>query len=271
MRRVRLIPTLSWLLRRALPGSHVLPARASSGLVFYADARDLVGRHVSKYGTYEPRLTAWIAQHLASRTSPGIVVDVGANIGWHALHAARSDKVTAVVACEPDAFNAWLLDRNITANAADDKVVIAAWAIGASGGRARLNRYKPSNRGRHSLLRDYGLGSRSVPMLDLDATLALLGFQDAPIHLLKIDVEGYELEVICGADRSLARADAIVLEFSPELMQPAGSSVDGLLDRLSKAGFSPFALRRTGKPEPLSVQRLAERKGQIDLVWRRNS
>src|SRR5205085_11280585 len=93
----------------------VFRAPAFSGLTFLAHRRDAIGRHIAKYGTHEAEITRWIAARLAASPS-GLFVDAGANIGWHALHAAREPNVETVVAFEPDLFNAHLLERNLPAN-----------------------------------------------------------------------------------------------------------------------------------------------------------
>src|SRR5262245_60205590 len=102
----------AWL----VPWRPIYQVRTSDAkLLFAVHRRDGIGRHIAKYGAHEPRLTAWIARRL-ERSPPGIFVDVGANIGWHTIHAARHHAVETVVAFEPDPFNAWLLDRNLSIN-----------------------------------------------------------------------------------------------------------------------------------------------------------
>jgi hypothetical protein len=61
---------------------------AGSHLKFFVHHRDLIGRHIAKYGTHEPIPTRWLANYLAGAPR-GIFVDVGANLGWHAVHAAQ--------------------------------------------------------------------------------------------------------------------------------------------------------------------------------------
>ena len=90
--------------------------RARDGLSFYVHHRDLIGRHIAKYGRHEPIPTGWLNDYLAT-AKPGLFVDVGANLGWHAVHAAQHRAVETVVAFEPDPFNAWLLDRNLALTA----------------------------------------------------------------------------------------------------------------------------------------------------------
>jgi FkbM family methyltransferase len=236
-------------------------------LSFLVHRRDVIGRHITKYGTHEPAMTGWIDRHLAG-SPQGIVVDVGANMGWHSIHAARHAAVETVVAFEPDAFNAWLLDRNLSLNRVDN-VVVCACALGARAGIAKLHRYKSSNLGRHSLIADYGRGTKLVPVRDLDGALDSLHLGDRRILLLKIDVEGYEPAVIDGADRALIRADAVILEYTPRLSQDGGLSVDRMIDRLRHCGFKAFGLGDGGKLTPLEPEWLRAFDGQMDVIWTR--
>jgi FkbM family methyltransferase len=226
--------------------------------------RDLIGRHIAKYGTHEPLLTQWLSAYLAT-SSRGIFVDVGANIGWHAIHAAQHKTLETVVAFEPDAFNAWLLDRNLSLNGIGN-VVVNTCAVGARPGLIRLHRYKSSNRGRHSVLADYGYGSSLVPMIGLDAALEGLGMTDRPVLIVKIDVEGYEPEVVAGATQTLARADVAVIEYSPGLSRAGGLAHEDMLDRLYAAGLKPYRLSSDGWTGESTVGK-GRFDGQIDLIW----
>lgn len=265
MRLPRARGTAAFLAAWMVPWKPVFRARTAQGLTFFAHRRDVSGRHIAKYGEREPDMTRWIAKQLAA-SPPGLFVDVGANIGWHSVHAAASPNVKAVVAFEPDPFNLHLLDRNLSANRADNVVIVAA-ALGERRGVVRLHRYKMSNSGRHSTLADYGLGSRSVPMLDLDGALSDLGFASTPVSVLKIDVEGGEPAVIKGAERTLTRTTAIVLEFSPPLSRAGSLSTDGLLDQLEGSGFAPFRILAGGALAPLETAALKRFNGQTDLVF----
>lgn len=233
-------------------------------LKFFVHHRDLIGRHIAKYGTHEPIPTRWIDSYLRD-AAPGIFIDVGANLGWHAVHAAQHPSVETVVAFEPDPFNAWLLDRNLTGNNVAN-VIVSNAAVGAQSGTMRLHRYKSSNYGRHSLLTDYGYGSRTVPIVDLDSAIQNLGLAERPVSILKIDVEGYEPAVIAGATKTLERTSAVIMEFSPGLSIAGGLTSDDMLDRLLAAGFMPFGLDQRGHAMPLSVGELRAFNDQMDLV-----
>jgi FkbM family methyltransferase len=229
----------------------------------------MIGRHVAKYGEYEPVLTSWIAKHLANSPS-GIFIDVGANIGWHTLHARQQSSVETVVAFEPEPCNAWILDRNLTLHGADN-VIVSACAVGARPGVGTLYRYKPSHRGRHSMIANFGYGLRRVPVLDLDSVIDHLGLGDRRVLAVKIDVEGYEPAVIAGASSTLARADAVIIEYNPARSSAGGLSVEGMLRRLHNGGFTPHELLEDGDLAELTLDRLRSFDGEMNVVWTKSS
>jgi len=255
--------TIGFLCAWLVPWRPAFRTTASSGLVFHVHHRDAVGRHVAKYGIHEPLVTRWMADFLGV-TRRGIVVDVGANFGWHALHAARHPNIDMVVAFEPDRFNAWLLDRNLTENRIDN-VIADTRAVGAQRGVTKFYRYKGSNRGRHSLTADHGFGSTSVLITDLDGALADAGLRDAPVALIKIDVEGAEPAVIACATQTLQRTEAVILEYSPELSRAGGLSLDEMLTRLT--AFTPFVLCSNGGTYRIGFDELRPLEGVADVIF----
>ena len=262
MRIPRPIGTLVFLAAWLTPWRPAFKTRAKgSKLKFYVHWRDLIGRHIAKYGVHEPLITAWMADMLAKSPARGIVVDVGANLGWHAAHAAQFPAVETVVAIEPDAFNVELLNRNLALNRAG-KVVVCKMAVGARTEIAMLYRYRGTNYGRHSLLTDYGYGSEQVPITDLDSALDRLGLGERRVLVLKIDVEGYEPAVIEGAAHTLTRTDAVVLEYSPDLGNAAA-----MIERLIRADFAPHRFTDGGNVVPISVEDLRTANGQMDVIW----
>ncbi len=258
----RPIGTAVFLAAWLMPWRPAFKTRAKgSKLSFYVHCRDLIGRHIAKYGVHEPRITAWMAETLAAAPAPGIVVDVGANLGWHSVYAAQYPAVETVVAFEPDPFNVELLKRNLALNKVNNAVVSES-AVGAQCGLARLYRYRSTNYGRHNLLTDYGYGSTEVPLTDLDSALDKLGLAGRRVLVLKIDVEGYEPEVVEGAQRTLQRTDAVVLEYSPDLGNAAS-----MIDRLVAAGFAPHRFADGRRVTPMTVPELRQATGQMDVIW----
>jgi FkbM family methyltransferase len=84
-------------------------------------------------------------------------------------------------------------------------------AAGSAAGEGRL--VVPPTLSGSSLLLGRAHGeSRSVPIVTLDALVEDHGLE--PPHLVKIDVQGFELEVLAGAERMLAQTGAVIAEVS---------------------------------------------------------
>jgi len=125
---------------------------------------------------------------------PGLgAVDVGANIGYFALMLANQIGPGSEVICiEPEPANLIELRRNIEANHLTNVIVLAA-AAAAEDGSAELLR---------------GINGQVVPLGHGEIrvrTLALDSLADRAIGFIKIDVEGYELEVLRGTRNLISR------------------------------------------------------------------
>lgn len=259
--------SLSYWLQRLIPFRQPIGRHRASGLRLQFGRRDDVGRHILRYQTYEPAISAWLFGWLAARTEPGLFIDIGANIGWFSLNAARLPVVSQVLAFEPDAGNHQLLCENLALNGVGERVLPIACALGARRGFALLHRYRASNRGRHSLLQAYGEGQSLVAVDALDTLLNELGHTLTPIHAIKLDVEGYEPAVLAGALETLARVHVLVIELSPALSAAGGLDFSAMLAVLASAGFVPQAWDRAGDVPNMSG--LADCAGQCTVVLMR--
>jgi FkbM family methyltransferase len=135
-----------------------------------------------------------------------LFVDVGANVGSYTILAAVAVK-TDVIAFEPgeSAFT-WLV-RNIELNGVTDRVEVRREAVGAKSGSVfftsgldTMNRIAPD-------------GTASVPITMLDMVC-----KTTP-SLIKIDVEGFEADVLRGAREILSSptAQAVIMELNDDV------------------------------------------------------
>ena len=76
------------------------------------------------------------------------------------------------------------------------------------------------------------------PMRTLDAVAAEAGFGEA--KLLKLDVQGYELEVLKGAPRLLLSAEVILMEVSLLEVNRGAPLLHEVLDFMSERGFRTY-------------------------------
>ena len=159
--------------------------------------------------------------------APGMAaVDVGANIGYYLLLIESAVGAAGSVVCfEPDPGNLQELRRNLDANAFGNARVVAA-AVGAADGAATLRS------GINAAVAADGTGDCEVPLVCLDSALG------GRVDFLKIDVEGYEGQVLDGARRLLAeQRPALFLEVHPGFLA-APHTTDGILGRLAEAGYA---------------------------------
>jgi FkbM family methyltransferase len=138
-------------------------------------------------------------------------IDVGANIGAYTLALAHMvGRSGEVIAFEPVPALEQALRDAIRMNELNNVRLVRA-AVGSRPGIADLHSFdEPANRGVASLAPASARG-RSIPVevTTLDEAV------DQPVSFLKIDVEGFETEVLRGAERLLAAPSlrAILVEF----------------------------------------------------------
>jgi len=165
---------------------------------FFADD-EFIGRALQACGQYSPGEPELWAKLLR----PGDqAVDVGANIGALTVPLARIVGPNGgVLAFEPQPENFGLLQRNIADNNLNSVVTAIPCALGRETGTLpapMLCELDNANYGRVVL----GKGTQRVDVVSLDAALADMAVQ---LQLIKIDVEGQEIEVIEGARATIAR------------------------------------------------------------------
>ena len=178
---------------------------------------------------YEQETTK-LFQHILK---PGMnVIDIGAHVGYFSLTAARlvgpSGKVYSF---EPASENFELLVRNIELNGYGN---IAAAKSAVSSHVGALTLYLADlDSGRHSTY-NHGLpekGRATVDSTTVDSFLAIEGWPK--IGLVKIDVEGAELDVLEGMNQLAKQSDdlRIIMEFNPELLKSAGTDPYRFLEK----------------------------------------
>jgi FkbM family methyltransferase len=222
-------------------------------------------------GLYE-RSTARALSALV--TSGATVIDIGANIGAHALPlAARVGARGRVIAIEPADAVVDRLRRNLALNQAlASRLTVVHSALGAAGERAQTRYYArwPLDHADSAHPVHQGVGVVSTAnVTTLDEEVDRLG--STRIDLIKLDVDGHELPILAGASRTLARdRPTIVFEWAPYLLREQGQAETALPDLLIAHGYDLLSEARL-KPLSRSPAEIAEgipEGGSINLVAR---
>ncbi|MEZ5855400.1 MAG: FkbM family methyltransferase [Hyphomicrobiaceae bacterium] len=168
---------------------------------------------------------------------PGdLFVDVGANVGSYTVLASAVCKARSI-AIEPDPNTVRALAKNIEINALSERVTVIEAAVGAQSGSVAFTT------GRDTMNHVAGSGdhaTRQVLVRTLDDILC----DEAPV-LIKMDVEGYEPEVISGARATLKKPSliAIITESSDPFVH----------DAIQNSGFVRAAYCPLGRTVALST------------------
>jgi FkbM family methyltransferase len=185
------------------------------------------GAQIARHGVWEPQVAAWWPRLV----NPGAtIVDVGANVGFHALHAAvLAGPRGRVVAVEPDPENVSLLRMacSLLSGAAPVEVVEAALSD-KDGTLVFSDLGNPGNSGARFTHPEEEVLRRLVvgPAPTFSVVRALRWddhFGEVPIDLVKLDVEGAEPLVLRGMTASLERfRPAVLSEFAPGNLEQLG-------------------------------------------------
>jgi FkbM family methyltransferase len=197
----------------------------------------------------EPATVQWILD----RMKPGdVLYDVGANVGAYSLIAAvQVQRNAKVYAFEPSFATFQQLCRNVVLNQCQDAVIPHMLALSSGTGMARFNHASlQGGTSLHTLGEavDYK-GEQFKPIytqemlsFSIDDLVARFGF--APPTLMKIDVDGTELDIIEGTAQLLSGSSlrSVILE----ICERRGLRTR-ILDRMLSHGFNLTAELSHGK------------------------
>jgi len=184
---------------------------------------------------------------------PGdVVLDLGANIGYYTLLAAKLvGEKGKVFAFEPEPRNFYYLTKNISLNDYSN-VVAYQKAVSNRNGKTRLF-ICPYDSGHHTINQPYGIkkyrpdyhgeiGDIEIEVIALDD---FLKNRIKKVDILKIDVEGAEVLAFDGMKNILMENQdvKIFLEFFPLLIKEMNSSPEAFFHQLQEEyKFAVFAI-----------------------------
>lgn len=199
--------TIKFILMPRVNRPTVVPTNYGFDLI--VDPKNDIGleRQIFETGSYQAPAMHVIESSLRKGDT---FLDIGSNIGLISLLAAATVGPTGKVCAfepEPDTFA--VLTRNIEINAFDN-IQTNNYALGSNQGKENIFR-ELHNRAAASLVGPRGntIGGKEVLIKTLDAFVNdnITGL----VRMIKINVQGWELEVLKGAKTFLSRPDAPII------------------------------------------------------------
>jgi FkbM family methyltransferase len=244
---------LRWYNARKEPFVH----HSRFGLTFELEPNQFIDRYILIDGLYEDRFLEFVANQLSS---DAVILDIGANIGNHALYLAG--KCSVVHAFEPNPAALKRLHRHIALNNIRN-IVVHPFAMGERDETATF--YEPEgNLGAGSFVEHSGR-KIELPIRKADDVVDELGL--SRIDFIKIDVEGMEENVFRGLAKTIAQFRPLIdFEFlgqrhDPEHFARILSLLPGY--NIVEVRFSPsdaglvnrawWNIRKAGTPELMPV------------------
>ena len=266
--------------RLLVSGPISVRVRTDDGDWFECHPPDLIQLYLWIFGVWEPDLTHFIRRRLR----PGdVFVDVGANIGYFSVIAARyvgaEGRVVAIEA-SPSMFAD--LEETLRANGSSSIVRAVNVAAAAQAGSIPVYAGPAHNTGLTSTVERWGRPQQAtVQALPLDDILSPEEISRA--RVLKIDVEGGEDQVLAGMARVIRDAPReleILVELSPQWWSDSTNRPIDVLEPFIDAGFHVYAMENSywpwrylwpnHAPRPRRIRGgLEQRKRRIDVVLSR--
>lgn len=216
------------------------------GLRFFVPTGDTaIARSLVEFGEFarpEVDLCAALMERLAS----GWMLDVGANLGTISLPLAKAFPQWRFAAFEPQAAIFRLLAANATLNGLEH-VALFPWCVGEKPGIVDFPAPPIRNLNSGAVGRDFK-SPNTLPAL----MIALDNLKLDPVRLLKIDVEGFDLEVLQGASAVLkAQRPAVLFESKAGKKTEAAIALLRELDYRLYWFFAPFVTAKNRRNKPL--------------------
>lgn len=237
----------------------VAPARLASGTILYVDLANTVGRSIWLRGDYsaEAPIVDLVSANL---TAGDVFLDVGANVGIFSVIAGqRVGETGRVHSFEPLPRLAALLRRTVAANGLTNVSVVEA-AVGRTSGRVSMaampdSAYSHVIEGATAIDGGHG-GWRPIAVRSVTLDEYVEQIVGRTPRLIKMDIEGSEIEAVDGARRILSGDDApdVICEVGEPHLARFGHTPTELFERFRSMGYRAIhpGTRQTMRVEDLS-------------------
>lgn len=210
-----------------------------------------------------------ILSRTGQKTGPHVVLDVGAYHGWFAHCWLNWCKSGIVYAFEPTPAS---FARLSALYQSDSRIHPFQVGVGSEPGRLKLQVHEGSAVCNSFLSTksdtweriDYKEGPISeieVEVVTLDSFCARERIE--AVHMIKVDVQGFERQVIEGAKRVLSVTDFVFVEVGIMKLYQGASNFGEIVEQMSALGFHLFDLRAWHRGNRMLVE--------ADLLFRRNA
>jgi FkbM family methyltransferase len=212
----------------------------------FLDPSSHLGRTILADGSYEPETVALLREHVKTGD---VAFDIGANEGiMSACMAGLVGAGGCVVAVEPQSRLLDILDINLALNALGKYYIIHGAISDRDGEQVSISLNPESNTGGSSIVNRYKWSSKNETVWTYTIQHIADHCRISHIDFLKIDVEGYEPEVVKAMLPFLAqgRIGKILLDYHGAILQARGVRLEDVHQSILARGYNPLHGSPTG-------------------------
>lgn len=229
-----------------------------NNILFELHIEDWIQQNIYFLGAYEPLELNFLKNALNEGNT---VIDIGANIGVHALVAAKKvGKSGNVISFEPFPKNNELIQRNIELNDAINVQLVNFAITDSSKSITLFYNEAEENQGMASSFATVFSQSEKVEGTSLDDFLNAHPVDC--IDLIKLDIEGGEYLALLGMEETLKRfTPTLLLELDDEIIKKTPHSKQQIIDFLKNLGYKMYYLGDNGQIS--EIERYPETKNFV--------
>lgn len=208
------------------------------GSLMNLDIRDIgISKELILTGIHEKNSTA----HFKKTIKEGMHIgEFGANIGYYALIASNIVGENGLIyAFEPSFENYKQLKNNITLNNKQNIFKLINKGIGAKNQTMQFYVSSKGNMSSFIKREEYG-DIKNIDTLNIDVIKADDFFVNNQLDFVRMDVEGFELEIIEGMHDILSRENkpkGLFIEVHSELLHKRNTSASNFINKLCNYGY----------------------------------
>jgi FkbM family methyltransferase len=203
---------------------------------------DYISRLISIYQCWEPNITFFIDRNF---NKSGVFFDIGGNLGYYSL--AFSDKFKHVYCFEPNSKNTIIMKKSIEINEIKNISIIENPVAKSSNlffSPVNKSGYEDSNLG---VIQFVDTGNEGLRTVCLDDFIRENGIDF--IDLMKVDIEGGEMDCLLGAKKSIDsnKIGSLIIEVTPKFSLEDSRKILNFLSE--KYELYDLGLQEAGKLE----------------------